>query len=206
MIHGTWSYICMYINTVGKVSCYTYINMILITQFLKSNIQTNYTDIASGSDPPAENCWCAPACKISINKLVMCVRIPKSLYSHKRNSALHWACALDARYMTNCRPETTTTKRKSVISRNAVVWMVWSGYVTGLGLYPKINCTMVNACNKLQHITTNLKPSILHVSKRRVFTAPNIPTVLDKEHSFPTAKKVNVNSSSRAPRLIKHET
>jgi hypothetical protein len=36
----------------------------------------------------------------------------------------------------------------------------------------------------------NLKPSILHASKRRVFTAPNIATVWDKEHSFPAAKKI----------------
>lgn len=58
------------------VSCYTYIYMILKTQFLKSNIQTNYTDTASGSEPPVENSWCAPACNISTNKLIMCVRNP----------------------------------------------------------------------------------------------------------------------------------
>jgi hypothetical protein len=114
----------------------------------------------------------------------------KSLYSQKRNSALHWACALQARYMTNCRSETTNTKHKSVISRNTVVCMMRSGYVTGPSLYPKINCNLVNACNKLQYITTNLKPSILRVSKRRVFTAPSITIVLDKEHYVPPAKKI----------------
>lgn len=58
------------------VSFHTYIYMLLITQFLISNIQTNYTDIASGSGPPVENSWCAPARNISINKLIMCVLIP----------------------------------------------------------------------------------------------------------------------------------
>jgi len=66
----------MYINAVGNtVMLHLYIHDSYNIIFKIK--QTNYTDIASGSDTPVEKPWCAPACNISINKLTMRVRIPR---------------------------------------------------------------------------------------------------------------------------------